>query len=203
MMSKELIKINKPKTLTRSISQILVNKPQDNYKSPEKNSSILRNASYNLLFNGNDLSKFYNKNDIIFNNKILSRNKNQPFINSKFNLSPFNMKPNRSLKNFGRSSSICNESKNESTFRKKYINKDVISEINYLPKVRPRKIIINYYAGFNELHVQNINQKHNSSTYKKYGHNGPFMGGKYNPENYFQQPKNRVCTNYYGALFQN
>ena len=203
-MSKEFFMINKPKPMRRSISQLSMNKPQYYNKPEDKNSPIIRNTSSKFLFNGNDLSKFYKNNKNIFNNnKILSRNRNNRLFKPGFDLNSLNMISNRSLKNIEKNSSIYNVVKNRSYFRKKNTKKDEVNELSFLPKIKPRKIIIDYYAGFNELHVHDLNQKYNSSTYKKFGHNGPYMGENYNPENYFKQPKNRFSTNYYGALFQN
>ena len=205
-MQKEFIKFDEPKTLKRSISQSTLNKRRNynNYNKPQNTIySNYRNTSSKYLFNGNDLSKFFNKNNKVFNiNKILSRNKSKPFNKKKLNINSCNTVSNHTLNNFERSSSIRNSKKCKNFFRNN-IKKDLFNEINFLPSIKPRKILIDFYAGSNELHMQNVNKKYNALTYKQYGHNGHYMGDNYDPTNYFRQPKNRISTNYYGALFQN
>jgi hypothetical protein len=59
------------------------------------------------------------------------------------------------------------------------------------PMIKPRKIIIEYHL-INDCGVGKEN--------KNIGHNS-YMGGTYNPYNYYSAPKNRRERNIFGALF--
>lgn len=175
--------INNFKKLKLNITELTKNK-----KLPTKKTPIYRNGSHKILFNGNDLSKILSQNSL--QRKSIKKT-NIPFFNKEEKFNPL---------------FIINKKHKISSLKEiLYKKNNILEEMKNLPKIKPRKIIIDYYSGSDELRINNLNlnKKFDTIINKKYGHNGSFMGDKYNPENYHPIPKNKFSKNYYGALFQN
>ena len=125
----------------------------------------------------------FNKKEINFstiNNDISIRNK----IFSKFKVN--NRRKNLSLS--------LNKKKNRNTLNTLYnLRKFKSNEFKDLPMIKPRKIII-------ETHL--VNDCGVDKEDKRFGHNS-YMGGSYNPFNYYTTTRNRTKRNVYGSLFLN
>ena len=125
----------------------------------------------------------FNKKEINFstiNNDNSIRNK----IFSKFKVN--NRRKNLSLS--------LNKKKNRNTLNTLYnLRKFKSNEFKDLPMIKPRKIII-------ETHL--VNDCGVDKEDKRFGHNS-YMGGSYNPFNYYTTTRNRTKRNVYGSLFLN
>ena len=82
-----------------------------------------------------------------------------------------------------------NKNKNLNTFHS--LRNIKSNKIYNFPIIKPRKIIIE---------TQLINNCGVGNEEKRVGHNS-YMGGSYNPFNYYSTPRNRTKRNVYGSLF--
>ena len=125
----------------------------------------------------------FNKKEINFSN-INNDNSIRNKIFSKFKVN--NRRKNLSLS--------LNKKKNRNTLNTLYnLRKFKSNEFKDLPMIKPRKIII-------ETHL--VNDCGVDKEDKRFGHNS-YMGGSYNPFNYYTTTRNRTKRNVYGSLFLN
>lgn len=76
----------------------------------------------------------------------------------------------------------------------------IIGRDRFLPKLNPRPVIIDYNLTYSRDNGKSMSTKYTNG-YKNLGHNGPFMGIRYNPDNYEIRRKNRTKRNVFGTLF--
>ena len=210
--NKKLFNYIKNNYNTRSINEEDKNNYYESRNDKRNNLSLSPNTNYrNLLYSTpRNIGIYYNYPNQFNTLKNNSLNNKTIFQNLRNLNKIINQRNRNNLRNIERSSSVCNMlnsnekkikffnglNKNRST--EELLNKKTIY---FFPAIKPRRIIIDYYCGPNELHITNINKK--NSSYKKYGRNAFFMGSKFNPENYEIKQANRFNRNYYGKVFSN
>ncbi len=171
---------------------------------PSKLKSSIANIKLNN--NINNMNNINQSNiNINMNEDINNNNKNIP-INNISNMNIYNNIINTNkvskYRYLGHSSSVSELIGNE-RFSVNYLQKKNATIYDFvLPKVQPRRVIIDYYCGSDEVHIRDFNKKNNSM--KKFGKSSSqYMGDSYNPFNYYKDARNKFKRNYYGAVFLN
>lgn len=176
-INKLSLNINSTKNSKDTIEEIGSNK-EDRAKSLNKTKlNTLNNQRYKKF---NFLNSYSIKTNKI---KDLNEKREKNTIYSTIN--PNKTRIDRG--NFQKASINC--------FRKSQINKQ-----QFLPKINPRPIILDYCLTYSNNNGSSYNGKYTNG-YKNLGYNGYNMGENYNPDNYEVRRKNRTKRNVFGTLF--